>query len=101
MRSHNDSIDTTHTPPPLSFYNTFKGLSLDGGQADFSKKAATTLTLIKIYRTSLILTGSISLDSTFKRRENLYLLEVLLNPDRGGGMVQKSYSRYRVPYLLM
>ncbi len=23
MRSHNDSIDTTHTPPPLSFYNTF------------------------------------------------------------------------------
>jgi hypothetical protein len=25
MRNHNDSIDTTHTPPPLSFYNTFKG----------------------------------------------------------------------------
>ena len=25
MRRHNDSIDTTHTPPPLSFYNTFKG----------------------------------------------------------------------------
>ncbi len=24
MRSHNDSIDTTRTPPPLSFYNTFK-----------------------------------------------------------------------------
>jgi hypothetical protein len=24
MRSHNDSIDTTYTPPPLSFYNTFK-----------------------------------------------------------------------------
>ncbi len=24
MRSHNDSIDTTHTPPPLSFYNTYK-----------------------------------------------------------------------------
>ncbi len=24
MWSHNDSIDTTHTPPPLSFYNTFK-----------------------------------------------------------------------------
>jgi hypothetical protein len=24
MRSHNGSIDTTHTPPPLSFYNTFK-----------------------------------------------------------------------------
>jgi hypothetical protein len=23
MRSHIDSIDTTHTPPPLSFYNTF------------------------------------------------------------------------------
>jgi hypothetical protein len=27
MRSHNDSIDTTHTPPPLSFYNTFKSFS--------------------------------------------------------------------------
>ncbi len=26
MRSHNDSIDTTHNPPPLSFYNTFKAL---------------------------------------------------------------------------
>jgi hypothetical protein len=24
MRSHTGSIDTTHTPPPLSFYNTFK-----------------------------------------------------------------------------
>jgi hypothetical protein len=24
MRSHNGSIDTAHTPPPLSFYNTFK-----------------------------------------------------------------------------
>jgi hypothetical protein len=23
MRSHNGSIDTTLTPPPLSFYNTF------------------------------------------------------------------------------
>jgi hypothetical protein len=29
MRSHNDSIDTTRTPPPLSFYNTFKGHFLD------------------------------------------------------------------------
>jgi hypothetical protein len=28
MRSHNDSIDTTHTPPPLSFYNTFKEIIL-------------------------------------------------------------------------
>jgi hypothetical protein len=26
MRSHNDSIDTTHTPPPLSFYNTFNNV---------------------------------------------------------------------------
>jgi hypothetical protein len=24
MGSHNGSIDTTHNPPPLSFYNTFK-----------------------------------------------------------------------------
>jgi hypothetical protein len=23
MQSHNGAIDTTHTPPPLSFYNTF------------------------------------------------------------------------------
>jgi hypothetical protein len=23
MGSHNGSIHTTHTPPPLSFYNTF------------------------------------------------------------------------------
>jgi hypothetical protein len=28
MRSHNDSIDTTHTPPPLSFYNTFKMIKI-------------------------------------------------------------------------
>jgi hypothetical protein len=27
MQSHNDSIDTTHTPPPLSFYNTFNLLT--------------------------------------------------------------------------
>jgi len=26
MGSHNGSIHTTHTPPPLSFYNTFKCL---------------------------------------------------------------------------
>jgi hypothetical protein len=44
----------------------FKGLSLDGGRADFSKKAAATLPLIKIYRLSLISTRSISLDGTFK-----------------------------------
>jgi hypothetical protein len=29
MRSHNGSIDTTRTPPSLSFYNTFK-TGLDG-----------------------------------------------------------------------
>ncbi len=34
MRSHNGSIDTTHTPPPLSFYNTFKR---DDGLAKFAK----------------------------------------------------------------
>ncbi len=27
MRSHNDSIDTTRTPPSWSFYNTFKWFS--------------------------------------------------------------------------
>jgi hypothetical protein len=30
MRSHNDSIDTTHTPPPLSFYNTFNVKEIAG-----------------------------------------------------------------------
>jgi hypothetical protein len=29
MESHNGLIDTTHTPPPLSFYNTFKESSLE------------------------------------------------------------------------
>jgi hypothetical protein len=28
MRSHSDTIDTTHTPPPLSFYNTFKTVNV-------------------------------------------------------------------------
>ncbi len=37
MRSHNDSIDTTHTPPPLSFYNTFKLFTLK-----FSKESVQT-----------------------------------------------------------
>ncbi len=40
MRSHNDSIDTTHTPPPLSFYNTFKKF-LQYKQCDFWLTAAT------------------------------------------------------------
>ncbi len=43
MHSHNGAIDTTHTPPPLSFYNTFKGLSQDGGRTDFSKNLRTSL----------------------------------------------------------
>jgi hypothetical protein len=38
----------------------------DVGQAYFSKKPPAPLPLIKIYRISLILAGSISLDSTFK-----------------------------------
>ncbi len=43
-----------------------KGLSLDGGRADFSIKTAATLPLIKIYGMILIWAGSISLDSSFK-----------------------------------
>ncbi len=43
----------------------FKGLSHDGGQADFSKETAAPLPLNKIYRMSQILAESISLDSTF------------------------------------
>jgi hypothetical protein len=44
----------------------FKGLSLDGGRADYSKNPATTFPLIKFYGMSLLSGGSISLDSTFK-----------------------------------
>ncbi len=43
--------------------HSFKGLLLDGGRAEFSKK---TLPLIKIYWISLLSARSISLDSTFK-----------------------------------
>jgi hypothetical protein len=43
-----------------------KGLSLDGGRADFFKKTAATLPLIKVYGMILIWAGSISLDSSFK-----------------------------------
>jgi hypothetical protein len=35
MRSHNDSIDTTHTPPPLSFYNTFNIFNLVVGEYEW------------------------------------------------------------------
>ena len=35
MRSHNDSIDTTHTPPPLSFYNTFKFKNFGTGDVQY------------------------------------------------------------------
>jgi hypothetical protein len=45
----------------------FKGLSDDGGREDFSKKAFATLPLRKIYQMSLISSGSILLDSTFKK----------------------------------
>jgi hypothetical protein len=41
------------------------------GGADFSKKTSTTLSLIKIYRMSLISAGSISLDSTFNREAQI------------------------------
>jgi hypothetical protein len=51
--------------------HSFKVLSLDGGRADFSKKASATLPLIKIYRMSLISAGSISLDSTFNCSLNI------------------------------
>jgi hypothetical protein len=44
---------------------SFKGLSLEWGWADFSKKASSTLPLKKIYGMTLIWARSISLDSTF------------------------------------
>ncbi len=37
MGSPNGSNYTPHIPPPLSFYNTFKGLLHDEGRADFAK----------------------------------------------------------------
>jgi hypothetical protein len=34
MQSHNGLTDTTHTPPPLSFYNTFNNGRLAKRVAD-------------------------------------------------------------------
>ncbi len=47
------------------------GLSLDGGWANFSKKAAETFPLRKAHRISLLSAWSISLDSTFKEDRKL------------------------------
>jgi hypothetical protein len=55
----------------------FKGLSQDGGWADL-KKTFAPLSLMTTYRMSLILAGSISLNSTFKCSSYL-LLYVLHN----------------------
>jgi hypothetical protein len=44
-----------------------KGLSLEGGRADFSKNHDATLPFIKIYRMSILSAGSISLNSTFEK----------------------------------
>jgi hypothetical protein len=43
----------------------FKGLSRDGGRADFSIKTTVPLSLMTTFPMSLIFAGSISLDSTF------------------------------------
>jgi hypothetical protein len=48
----------------------FKGLSKDRERANFSKTSA-PLSLVKAFRKNLISAGSISLESTFKRRENM------------------------------
>jgi hypothetical protein len=48
----------------------FSGLSQDGGRAHFLQISA-PLSLINIYRMNLISAGSISLDSTFKLRNEL------------------------------
>ena len=46
MQTHNDSIDTTHTPPPLTFYNTFKGtVSWDRFQRFWQKFRELNLTM--------------------------------------------------------
>jgi hypothetical protein len=40
MRRHNGSIDTTHTPTPLSFYNNFRikvGCSYQGFGSGFNQ----------------------------------------------------------------
>jgi hypothetical protein len=42
MRSHNDSIDTSHTPPPLSFYNTFNNPGWQEEGLGTNPKAPTT-----------------------------------------------------------
>ncbi len=63
---HTSSLANAENIYPAVDTESFKGLSLDGRRAYFSKKTSATLPLIKIYRMSLLSAGSISLDSTFK-----------------------------------
>jgi hypothetical protein len=46
MGSPNGSNDTTHTPPPLSFYNTFKGVIFDEPVHQFM---STCFALVKLF----------------------------------------------------
>ncbi len=54
--------------------HTLKGSHSMGDRRIFLKKPAATLPLIKIYRMSLISTGSISLDSTFKESGPIFII---------------------------
>jgi hypothetical protein len=73
---------------------SFKGLSLDGGRADFSKKKKTlaTLPFIKIYLMSLLLAGSISLDSTLKynKMKKVRLMKKKKGPRCKTGKLEKT-----------
>jgi hypothetical protein len=52
----------------IAAFTSEKGISRDGGRADFStKKNTAPISLMKTYRMSLTLEGSNSLDSTFKQ----------------------------------
>jgi hypothetical protein len=48
MRSLNGSIHTTQTPPPLSFYNTFKELSYEKVELNLCKSMLTAL--LKVHK---------------------------------------------------
>jgi hypothetical protein len=54
----------------IRWHGIFKGLSQDGGRAEFSKKPLPPLSLMTTYQMSLISAGSIWQDSTFKTAEN-------------------------------
>jgi hypothetical protein len=71
----------------IKWRRIFKGLSQYGGADISTKKNAAPLSLIKIYRMSLILAGSISLDNTFKNHLTSKKINYLLGVRTAGWAV--------------